>query len=84
MNIEYENIYSHTREECPIEDFVAGGCYDNDSSGVAETAQGTAENTAKVLGRLIEFLAAKGLLSGEEIGLIVGNYMAEAPFTLRE
>lgn len=84
MNIEYENIFSHTHEECTIEDFVASGCYDNNSSGVAETAQGTAENTAKALGRLIDLLASKGLLSGEEIGLIVGNYMAEAPFTLRE
>lgn len=45
-----------------------------DDSGVSENAMTTAENAARMLGRLIECLHTSGKLSDDEVCAILGNW----------
>jgi len=57
-----------------IEDFVAKGLNGRDHDGALEQAGATADNATEGLGRLVEILAEKGIISASEVGIIAGNY----------
>lgn len=62
-----------------IADFVTSGLDGRDYDGALERAGATADNTAEALGRLVEILAEKGIVSASEVVIIAGNY-EEAEF----
>lgn len=57
-----------------IEDFVASELNSRDYDGALERAGATADNATQGLGRLVEILAEKGIISASEVGIIAGNY----------
>ena len=55
---------------------TAEALIENDG-GVAERAQSTAENTARALGRLVETLHEKGLLTTDEVQQVLDLWAYE-------
>lgn len=75
MNIRQDNRRGiHTY---PVDAFVAASITNTDASGSAEDAQAMAVNAAGALGRLVDILAAKGLLDAKEVGDIASETEGE-------
>tara|TARA_R110002074_G_scaffold385855_1_gene567286 strand:+ start:309 stop:554 length:246 start_codon:yes stop_codon:yes gene_type:complete len=58
-----------------IEGFVSSELYSRSYDyGTLERVEATADNATEGLGRLVEILAEKGIISASEVGIIAGNY----------
>lgn len=64
-----------------IEDFTLESLRETANSGVAESAQDTANNTAKALGRLLDLLATRRHLDANDVAHIIGTYPETATLT---
>lgn len=49
--------------------------YDDYGIGLLEMAAGRSENNSKAIGRLLELLAAKGIINADDAVLIIDGYL---------
>lgn len=72
MNIRHEQKYRDPKEE-PLALFVERALDGSDyESGALETARNTAYKAIEAISRLVEILAEKGILNGEDVARIAG------------
>jgi len=62
------------KREFTVREAVESQCLDNWSYGSAEAAHEKAENTAKVLARLVEVLVDNNRLDGVDLNIILENF----------
>jgi len=74
MKIKIEN-YSQVREYDSLEDYAESKLDGDDyGKGTMEAAADTARNNSQAIGRLLDLMADRGLVSAEEAATIVGEY----------
>jgi len=76
MRIEYTVSHSTRTEVDDVEEYVANSIYDWEE-GHVERAHANAEKAQKALGRLIDVLCEKGLLSAKEVVAIAETFDKE-------
>ena len=72
MEIEYTRAFSTVKVGDLVEDYVAGGLYD-DRDGCTEQAEANATSAQEALGRLVNILCERGALTVEDISIIAGS-----------